>query len=208
MVWSGLESALSRHDETNIENPPSAFAPGGFLQNAREGSVTWITRPLLRRKATGQNWPESRRARFCGLPRLEPRGQGTAASVQFAARPASLTAVAHSLRSAAIMAANCAGVLPIGSTPNPFSFSTKVRSLVIRPVSAAMRSTIGCGVPAGAIKPHHEVVSNPAKPDSAIVGTLGACADRAAPVTANIRTVPAWAFARASPNSVNIAGRD
>src|SRR6185437_16137035 len=76
MVWYGLESALSRHDETNIENPPSAFAPGGFLQNAREGSVTWITRPLLRRKATGQNWPESRRARFCGLPRLEPRGQG------------------------------------------------------------------------------------------------------------------------------------
>jgi hypothetical protein len=38
-----------------------------------------------------------------------------------------------------------------------------------------------CGVPAGAIKPHHELVWKPTKPDSATIGTSGACGARVAP---------------------------
>ena len=36
--------------------------------------------------------------------------------------------------------------------------------------------------------PYHELNSYSGSPDSAIVGTLGSCAERRAPVTANART--------------------
>src|SRR5215470_19509088 len=95
-------------------------------------------------------------------------------ATHLACRPASLTALAHNSISARTMAANSAGLLPTGSTPSAVNCSAILESLVALPTSAAMRSTMVFGVPAGAIKPHHDIAVNPGKPDSAMVGTCGA----------------------------------
>src|SRR5262245_25503998 len=52
-------------------------------------------------------------------------------------------------------------------------------------------STIGCGVPAGAMKPTQRVALKPATPASAIVGTSGRIGDRVFPVVPRARTRPA-----------------
>jgi hypothetical protein len=50
---------------------------------------------------------------------------------------------------------------------------------------------IGCGVPAGAIKPNQPEDSALASPTSASVGTFGRLGERRAPVMAIARTLPA-----------------
>ena len=60
-----------------------------------------------------------------------------------------------------------------------------------------MRATIGAGVPAGASKPNQAVMSKPANPLSAIVGSSGAVGQRWGDVTASAFTLPAFALAEA-----------
>ncbi|MNL28574.1 hypothetical protein D3C87_1502220 [compost metagenome] len=54
----------------------------------------------------------------------------------------------------------------------------------------AMRSTTGCGVPAGASRPVHELMTNPGKPDSSIVGICGSPGQRLAEATASTLIFP------------------
>ena len=49
---------------------------------------------------------------------------------------------------------------------------------------------IGCGVPAGAMKPTHKVAWKPGTPASSSVGTSGRMAERTLPLVASARTRP------------------
>ena len=57
-------------------------------------------------------------------------------------------------------------------------------------VSAWSLSTIGCGVPAGAIRPNQAVASKPGKPSSSMVGRSGICGERLREVIAKARSLP------------------
>src|SRR5437899_12652711 len=72
-------------------------------------------------------------------------------------------------------------------------------------VWAARIFTISLGVPAGAINPFQGTALNPGKPDSAIVGMLGAAAARVSPATASSRRPPFVAWGMALPSSDNNA---
>ena len=86
--------------------------------------------------------------------------------------------------------ANSVGLLPTGSTPNLVNCSTIFGSLVALPTSVDIRSTMAFGVPAAAIRPHHDVVLKTGNPYSAMVGTFGTCAARCSLDTASIRIAP------------------
>ena len=59
-------------------------------------------------------------------------------------------------------------------------------------VSCWMRLTMSTGVPAGAIKPNHELASKPFNPAaSSILGSSGVAAERCALVTAKALSLPA-----------------
>jgi hypothetical protein len=106
-----------------------------------------------------------------------------------------------------LMAENSEGLLPTGSTPNAARRSAIIESLVALLTCAAIRSTMVFGVPAEAIKPHHDMALNLGKSDSAMVGTLGARVERSSLDTASNRIAPFSAWDSASPNSANIARR-
>src|SRR6185312_15464412 len=57
-------------------------------------------------------------------------------------------------------------------------------------ISRLSRSTIGLGVPAGAMKPTQSVAWKPGTPASAMVGTSGRMGERAVPVVPSARTMP------------------
>src|SRR5262249_36147247 len=78
------------------------------------------------------------------------------------------------------------GVAPVFSQASLISGRDAI--LVISRLSL---STIGCGVPAGAMKPTQRVALKPATPASAIVGTSGRIGDRVFPVVPRARTRPA-----------------
>src|ERR1700751_3668547 len=86
---------------------------------------------------------------------------------------------------------NSGWVITIGEAP-VFSqaslISGRARILVISWLSL---STIGCGVPAGAMKPTHKVALKSGTPASVIVGTSGRVDDRVLPVVPSARTRPA-----------------
>src|SRR5215813_4850222 len=90
------------------------------------------------------------------------------ASLQLACRPANLTASAHNSMSLQTISANSSGLFPNGSMPKFINCSFVLGSLAILAASSAIRFTMDFGVPAGAIKPHHDIVLNPGKPDSAM----------------------------------------
>ena len=69
-----------------------------------------------------------------------------------------------------------------------------------------MRSMTGLGVPAGATMPVQDTAWNPAKPDSAMVGTSGACCERVPLDTASMRMLPARACGNASEIGTNMVG--
>src|SRR3954471_6318069 len=85
--------------------------------------------------------------------------------------PEVLITFAHFAISAWMKAANSRGVLPMGSAPCAESCFCISGFLSAFTTSAWMRSTISGGVPTGAKMPYHEPASNPAKPDSIIVGS-------------------------------------
>ena len=58
--------------------------------------------------------------------------------------------------------------------------------------SCVSRATIGGGVPAGAIMPHHGIMVAPGWPSSAKVGTSGKSAIRCGDETASARKVPCF----------------
>src|SRR5258708_38923015 len=106
-----------------------------------------------------------------------------------------------------IIVANSAGLLPSGSTAKLLSCAPIFGSFIACVAAAASRSTIYCGVRAGAVKPHQLVASNPEKPDSAIVGTSGASGERCTLATPTSQIAPLSACDNASPNKANVAGR-
>ena len=75
--------------------------------------------------------------------------------------PAILTASPQSAISLPMNAANSAGFGSAGSTPFLCNCSTKLASFMARASSAAMRSTIGFAVPAGAARPVHDTAWKP-----------------------------------------------
>src|SRR5689334_19992799 len=78
------------------------------------------------------------------------------------------------------------GVAPVFSQAS--LMSGRARILVISLLSL---STIGFGVPAGAMKPTQSVALKPGTPASAIVGTSGKVVDRVLPLVPSARTRPA-----------------
>src|SRR5439155_25542652 len=67
---------------------------------------------------------------------------------------------------------------------------------------AVSLSMIGCGVPDGAIRPNHTVVSKPVNPASASVGTSGSAAGRAGAIAMSARSLPS----RTSGNTTDMLG--
>ena len=68
-------------------------------------------------------------------------------------------------------------------------------------ISAFSRSTMGCGVPAGAQKPWVVPVSKPVRPSSASVAVPGYSGDRLALPTASSRSLPDLMCGKAMPGS-------
>src|SRR6218665_1840910 len=105
--------------------------------------------------------------------------------------PACRISVPHLRCSARMKSANCRGVPPIGVLPsesNLFCTSGVFNTFCI---SALMRSTTACGVPAGATRPVQVMASKPGWPASATVGTAassGTLCTRCAELTAKART--------------------
>src|SRR3984893_902677 len=88
-------------------------------------------------------------------------------------------------------AANVSGVLPIGVAPSASRRAFTVAVLIASAQSLASFALMAGGRPAGPSTPHQTPVSNPGRPDSAIVGTFGTTGERIAVVTPSGRTVPA-----------------
>src|SRR3974377_1351323 len=76
------------------------------------------------------------------------------------------------------------GVAPVFSQAT--LMSGRVTTLVISLLSF---STIGCGVPAGAMKPTHSVAWKTGTPASAMVGTSGRIGERVKPLVPSARTL-------------------
>ena len=89
-------------------------------------------------------------------------------------------------------ALNCGWLIVIGLAPCSSQAFLMAGLETILLISVLSLSTIGCGVPAGAMKPTHSVAWKPGTPDSSSVGTLGRMAERFLPVVAMARTKPAW----------------
>src|SRR6202035_382918 len=66
--------------------------------------------------------------------------------------------------------------------------------LMVLLIAALSFSTIGFGVPAGAMMPSQMVASKPGTPASAMVGTSGSTLERVVAEVPSARTWPAWAF--------------
>src|SRR4249919_3028246 len=102
-----------------------------------------------------------------------------------------LMTFAHLATWLSMNALNSGCVMTIGVAP-VFSqaslMSARARIFVISRLSL---STIGCGVPAGAMKPTHKVALKSGTPASAIVGTSGNVGERVLPVVPSARTNPA-----------------
>src|SRR5437867_10312614 len=84
-----------------------------------------------------------------------------------------LATSAHFFCSTRINAANFSVLPPPSSAPycSIFSCTSAMASTLL--TSSFMRCTMAGGILAGPIRPYHTVASNPGKPDSAMVGTLG-----------------------------------
>ena len=83
--------------------------------------------------------------------------------------------------------------------PRASSFARIAGSRSTWLIAALRRSTIGTGVPSGAITTFHVPTSSPGTPASAKVGTLGAELIRAAPITPSARSLPACTIGRPTP---------
>src|SRR5262245_59738800 len=136
--------------------------------------------------------------------RSEPHGRCQRGA--YCLMPAVATASAHSGMSAAIMAANSRGLLPMGSAPYLARRSMTFGSLRARMTSVANVSMRAVGVPAGAMRPFHAVMVRFGKPDSPSVGTCEICGIRLLPDTASMRTAPLDACAIASDTAAKQAG--
>src|ERR1700686_1378252 len=91
----------------------------------------------------------------------------------------SLITLAHFTTSACMKAANCGCVITSGVAPC-FSHAALMSGRCrIAAIVRLSRSTIGCGVSLGAMKPTHSVAWKPGTPASASVGTSGRMGERA-----------------------------
>jgi hypothetical protein len=105
--------------------------------------------------------------------------------------PDSRTIFAHFAVSARRWAANCSGVLDIGSMPRLEKRSFRSGRAIVLAVSLLSLAMTSGGVPAGAISPYQTYKSKPGNPDSATVGNFGSSADLAAVLTARYLSFPA-----------------
>src|SRR5579859_2229462 len=103
--------------------------------------------------------------------------------------PEARTTACHFGRSDAMNAANASGVIGAGSPPTLRSDAATSGDSKMRFTSAAILSTIGRGVPAGANRPCHPVTENRFSV-SPTVGRSGALGSRSALVTASARMRP------------------
>src|ERR1700754_4971120 len=118
-------------------------------------------------------------------------------AVQSTLAPEALTTVAQVSTSDLMNWPNSAGEVFAGTAPN--SSKARLTSGLSKPLSMAAFSfaiTSG-GVLAGAIRPNHDDTSKSGKPDSALVGRLGALGDRSLVVTASARSLPPCACGQA-----------
>ena len=101
----------------------------------------------------------------------------------------------------------CPAVIFPGSSACAANFSRTSGRESDFPISPFSRATISRGVPAGAITPKNPIISNPGRPDSAIVGTLATTGERFKPVWASIRSLPACTNPIDAVMFENIIGR-
>src|SRR5215470_10998542 len=106
--------------------------------------------------------------------------------------PENFATCAHFSMSWRKKASSSAGVIVIGIAPWRSHAATISGRVMVLLMAALSLSTIGFGVPAGAIRPSQIVASNPGTPASAMVGTSGSTLDRVVAVVPSARTWPAW----------------
>src|ERR1700730_2662177 len=101
-----------------------------------------------------------------------------------------LTTSAHFTISLRKYLSNSSGVIDIGAAPWSAQSLTISGRLMAALTAAFSFSTIGFGVPVGAINPSQMVASYPDRPACLAVGTSGSTLERLSPVVASARTWP------------------
>src|ERR1700722_12575922 len=152
--------------------PVMRRGPRRMLNNDASGSAsTSVATPLRRNRIGGiEKDPVSV---YCGLS-----GDFLHTSAHFSISPRRYLS-------------NSSGVIDIGSAPWSLQSLTISGRLITSLTAALSLSTIGFGVPAGAINPSQMVASYPGTPASWAVGTSGSTPERVLPVVASARTWPA-----------------
>src|SRR5262249_2899120 len=150
----------------------------------------------LRGNRAGETWSE---CRCCG-----ERDRVAAGDHSLTLMLAALITGAHRSISALRCVPSCSGVEPTTTTPSASSLALICGSASAATVSACILWIISGGVLAGTKKANHDEVSYPGTPASAMVGTSGAPATRAAVVTPSARNCPDRTSGRPEAMTANV----